>query len=56
MKVHPRTDIQQSKPRLSMLLFGDARSPDNILYEVKNKLKSHYWNRCVVVDGRRILA
>jgi hypothetical protein len=23
---------------------------DNILYDVKNKLKSHYWNHCVVVD------
>jgi len=23
---------------------------DNILYDVKNKLKSHHWNHCVVVD------
>lgn len=23
---------------------------DNILYDVKNKLNSHYWNHCVVVD------
>jgi len=57
--VHDVSNIFVSKGRKEIEAFDrDARAwrdvclfvHTNILYDVKNKMNSHFWNHCVVVD------